>query len=182
MAGCGSSARSPSGRASAPATAAASPTPAPSAGVRLSPAKRRYLAHFRVNCRRADQLAAASSQRVTQLTRRLSAGDRSAVGQLTRLLDGLAAQMSVGLGRLRALGPPPDPDADQARHYQAAAARTVAGVHDLSRSVGALDAAGIQAATAQVRAATAEARAAARVYGYPTCAGGGGVAAGGPVA
>lgn len=165
--GCGSTTSS----TPAPAPAAQSPAAqAPAAPpVRLSAAKRRYLTHFKTDCRRVDSLSTASGDRLAQLIGQISGGDPRAVHRLTVYLHGLAAAFRQGLRATRALGSPPNPDARYGQAYLAAAGQIVTAIGRLGTAVSHLDARGVGSATRLLKSATTSAQSAATRYGIPTC-------------
>lgn len=169
LAGCGSAAAPPS-TPTAPAQGGPGPVQATQAQARLSPAKRRYLAHFRVSCRGVDRFTADTTARIQALVARISAGDPTAAHQLTAYLSRLARAFGDGLVRTRTLGPPPGPDARDGRAYFRAAAEMVAAIRRLGQAVSQLDAGGVAAANRQLQSATLAAHAAATRYGFPSCA------------
>ena len=169
--GCGGTTRSSSSSsqpsASSPAAGQSSAKQAPA--VRYSAAKRRYLTHFKTDCRRVDGLATASSSRLAALIGQIQGGDPRALRRLTVYLHGLAGAFQQGLRQTRALGPPPEPDARFGQAYLTAAAQIVGAIGHLGDAVARLDARGVGSATQQLKTATTSAQAAAARYGFPTC-------------
>jgi hypothetical protein len=145
--------------------------------VRLGPAKRRYLTHFKTDCKRVDSLSTASGDRLAQLIGQIRGGDPRAVRRLTVYLRALAGAFGQGLRATRALGSPPNPDARYGQAYLAAAGQIVAAIRQLGNAVAHLDAQGVGSATRLLKSSTATAQTAAARYGIPTC---GKAAAGSP--
>ena len=135
----------------------------------MSPAKRRYLAHFHTSCAAGNKFAAQTTAQMQTLIGQISRGDLTAVVRLRRYLQILSHAFATGLARMRALGPPPAPDASYGRAYIAAAGRMVTAIQNLGAAVGHLDAGGIAAANAELKTASSAANAAARRYGFETC-------------
>lgn len=135
----------------------------------MSPAKRRYLAHFRTSCAAGNKFASQTTAQMQALIGQISRGDLSAVVRLQRYLQILSHAFATGLSRMRSLGPPPEPDASYGRAYITAAGRMVAAIQHLGRAVGKLDAPGIATANGELKAASTAANTAARRYGFQTC-------------
>jgi hypothetical protein len=172
MTGCGSTSGPTTSRSTSSPTSATQPPAAQAQGtppVRLSPAKRRYLTHFKTDCRRVDSLSAASGDHLAQLIGQIRSGDPRAVRRLTVYLHGLAAAFQQGLRATRALGSPPGPDARYGQAYLAAAGQIVTAIGHLGNAVARLDAHGVGSATKLLKSATTSAKTAAARYGIPTC-------------
>ena len=112
LAGCG--ATHGKGRAEAhtpPATSTAVHAP------RYSPAKRRYLDHFKTNCGTAAAAANAGDDQLQKLIGQIGKGDPRAIPRLAGYLTHLANEFEGSLRYARALGRPPNPDSDQGLTY-----------------------------------------------------------------
>jgi hypothetical protein len=177
-AGCGGSrtAQDTTGQAATPQSRqadqpASSATATPQTGIapRYSPAKRRYLAHFKASCSRADREAALSSQHLSLLISQLGHGDRTAVGRVTEYLARTADGFARGLRRTLQLGVPPPPDTAYGERYLADAVAMISAIRSLAGSVARLDAPGIQSATRALGVASADARSSGGRYGFVTC-------------
>jgi hypothetical protein len=162
--GCGST--TPRATPAAQSPAVQSPaTPV----VHLGPAKRRYLAHFKTDCRRVDSLSAASGDRLAQLIGQIRGGDPRAVRRLTVYLHALAGAFGQGLRATHRLGSPPNPDARYGQAYLASAGQIVTAIGRLGDAVAHLDARGVGSATRLLKSATTNAQTSAARYGIPTC-------------
>jgi hypothetical protein len=170
--GAGTTHRSPrSGGSTGPAGA----TPrrlAPASG-----AKRRYLAHFRNDCRTAGHLGKATGDVIAALTAQIQRGNLAAATELSVFLRRLATTYQAGLRGARALGAPPDPDGRDGRAYLDDTQRMIAALRDMGSAVAVLDAHALRSASTRLHTATGAATGAAKRYGFPTCPGGSGGAA-----
>jgi len=154
----------------APGHAPAAPSRAPAApAVPMSPAKRRYLAHFKGDCRAVSAIGQASSDRLNVLVARVHAGDVRAVAELTVFFKRLSGAFGQGLAGTRRLGPPPEPGSHYGRTYLADSSRIVLALGQLGDAVSHLNAPALKQASAHLARATASAHVAARRYGFPDC-------------
>lgn len=177
LAACGKDAHraavKPGARAPAPSRAPhapAAPGHAPATpAVPMSPAKLRYLAHFKGDCRAVGAVGQASADRLKGLVARVHAGDVRAVAELTVFFRRLSGAFGQGLAGTRRLGPPPQPGSHYGRTYLADAARIVRALGQLGDAVSHLSAGALKQASAHLARATASAHVAARRYGFPDC-------------
>ena len=166
VAGCGSSAST----STASSSTATTHTAAPAASA-TSPAKQRFLAHFRTDCTQSNRVGADTTRVISTLVAAIGRGDARAVAALTVFLRQLAGSYSSGLAQTRRFGSPPGPDAQDGRAYLLDAQRMVASIRALGTAVGHVNGAAIARASAQMAAATKDAQTAGARYGFPTCAG-----------
>lgn len=154
----------------APGHAPAAPGHSPAApSPPMSPAKHRYLAHFKGDCRAVGAVGQASSDRLKALVARVHAGDVRAVAELTVFFKRLSGAFRQGLAGTRRLGPPPEPGSHYGRTYLADASRIVRALGQLGDAVSHLNAGALKQASAHLTRATASAHVAARRYGFPDC-------------
>lgn len=163
--GCGGS--SPSHPPAKPT--GTSSTAAAKAAVRYSPAKRRYLHHFKTSCKRVNRRADAMTRRIKALTDQLAKGDTRSVRRLANYFHKLARTFAKGLLHTKHLGPPPEPDSAAGVRYLAADAAIVLGIQRIGDAVATGNSSQIAPATAQIRSATQIAKDAGSTYGFPQC-------------
>lgn len=168
----GSDAAAPGHAPPAPAHPGAPAAPGHTPGTAsppMSPAKRRYLAHFKGDCRAVGAVGQASADRLKGLVARVHAGDVHAVAELTVFFKGLSGVFGQGLAGTRRLGAPPEPGGHYGRTYLADAARIVRALGQLGDAVSHLNAGALKRASAHLTRATASAHVAAKRYGFPDC-------------
>jgi hypothetical protein len=164
LAGCGTThGKGRAGTHIRTATGTAARTP------RYSPAKRRYLDHFKTNCGTAAAAADVGDAQLQKLIGQIGKGDPHAIPRLAGYLTHLANEFEGSLRYARGLGHPPNPDSDQGLAYLREAARVITSVRSLSAALTRIQPSAVENDIHQVATAGKATQTAAERYGIPNC-------------
>jgi hypothetical protein len=145
-----------------------------------SPAKRRYLSHFSVDCTQADKLTNDLQSQLNKLIGSAENGNKQALSKLAALFHRIASALNTGLKKDNALGTPPNPDSKDAQRYLADVEVTAFAFQKIGDGLAVGNLQVVNAAEKVIADANKSVSAAAKRYGIPTCGPASGSSSSGP--